>query len=140
MGGIMSKRNNLGLAFLIGAAAGAIATLFMPDKQREQSKKFIAEKTKLLESKLREVDQIDAALKVFDSKSKDAVQYIDKARSMLIVQLSKLKGAVDEIDKDKYSAVVSQVVDQLKKSANLTANQVKKLTSYLEEDYKKLKK
>ena len=136
----MSKKNNLGLAFLIGAAAGAVATLFMPDKQREQSKKFIQDKAKKINEKLREVDQIDTALKVFDSKSKEAVGHIENARDMLVDQLSKLKGTVDEIDKDKYSEVVNQVVNQLKKTANLTTIQIKKLTTYLENDYKKLKK
>lgn len=134
------KARNAGIIFMLGALVGGIAAIFMPDDKRKKSKKFIEDNTKMIADKLRENDTTAAAMKVFDSKSKQAVAAIEKSRVELVKQLNKLKVAVDKIDKAKYQKAVEQTVSQLKDAGTITAKQVGKLTSYLKSDYEKLQK
>lgn len=129
----MKKTSKLGVGLLLGAAAGAVAGLFLAPKAgkelRKDAKKLYDDISK----------NPDAAVKdIFGKVSKESVELYHMAQKEVVLQLDKLSENYKKLDTAKYKDIALQAVDRVKEDHELPQDQLKKLTAYLEKDIKKL--
>jgi hypothetical protein len=126
------------LTFLFALIFGGFLTLLLSTDEKGEIRKEVKDKLKDIKAKLKEVSEKERVQQIFGEVSKEATARYREAKALLVSRLAEVKQAVETIDKDKYQAVVDQVVTELKKEGAMTAQQLKTLTHYLSEDYKKI--
>ena len=139
------KQSKLGLGMLLGAAAGAVAGLFLAPKSgkemRKDAKKLSADATKFAaqyRKKLEKKEPEEVAKIVFGDVSEVSMKLAKKAHKDLAVELAQLRTKYKTVDKKKYQAAVKTVIDGIKEDKAIPEGSVKKLAAYLEKDAKKL--
>ncbi len=127
-------------AFLTGGVLGFLAgVLFAPkegEKTREDLKKKIEEFRKLLEEK--EVDK--KIEKIFGEVSKTTKEAYFTAQMAIVEGLAEFKGALSELDKEKYSALIREKIDGVRKKFNLDQEVVEKLRQRFERERRRLQR
>ena len=128
-----------GLALLLGAIAGYIVGLFIPEKSRKKQKKEIIDKSELLKNYLSDAKERERIIKIFNKNTQKARGTYSQTREYLVTNLSELKGTIEDIDKARYSKAVKKAISQIKKDNKLPTKQLTALKKYLEEDFSLLK-
>ncbi|KXK11105.1 MAG: YtxH-like protein [Microgenomates bacterium OLB23] len=127
------KTSKLGLGILLGAAAGAVAGLFLAPKAgkelRKDAKKLYDEISKNPEAAVKDI---------FGKVSKESVNIYQSAQKEVVAQLQKVSGNYKKLDTSKYKEIALQAVEKVKEDKELPQAQLKKLAAYLETDIKKL--
>lgn len=136
----MSKNDGKGIIFMIGAAIGALVALLMATDEEGETKKPVKGKLKKVKTKIKENPEAERLLAIFGEKSAKVQETYSEAVGMLNEKLTSFKGSVGEIDKSKYTAIVDEVVSDMKTASTMTATQLKKLKSFMLQDFEKLKK
>jgi hypothetical protein len=134
-----NKTGNLFLPFIGGLAAGWIISLFMSTEIKTKSRKLIEADINKLRDLLQNSQEQDRIRTIFKEKTDQAATTYAQIKDKLIVSLANLKESLEEIDHKKYVHVVNQVLNDYQKQGQITGDQLKKLASYLESDYKLLK-
>lgn len=142
-----NKSSKLGLGVLLGAAAGAVAGLFLAPKAgkelRSDAKKLsksLSKSASIYRNKLDKKTSEEIAKIVFGDVSEASMKLADIAHKELTAELKNLEKQYKTIDKDKYAMAVKSVIANLKKDGKVPAAPLKKLASYLQDDVKKLTK
>lgn len=134
------KKQNLSLAFILGAVAGGVAMLFMPSDKQKKSKKLIEEKAAQVKKGLIELYDREEVQAIFGMDSETVGRNLMQARKLLDSQLKVLQEKVEAVDKTQYVALVNRVVASIEKQGELTKMQLKKLEEHLKEQYGKPEK
>lgn len=117
----MSRREgNFLKGLLAGILAGATAGILFAPKSGEETRRDI--KNKALELSA-EVEKLYA-----------------KAKASLEMKLSELKKVGEAIDRTKYTALVDEVVKEVKNDKEVTKEAAEKLSLALKSDWKKVEK
>ncbi len=147
----LKKSSKMGLGMLLGAAAGAVAGLFLAPKSgkelRKDAQKFSGEAKKLSQEamglaevylkKLQKKDPEQIAKIVFGDVSEASKKLTAQAQKDLARELASVKEQYASINKRKYSDAVKSVVAGLKTDGSVSTSTLKKLGAYLEKDAKK---
>lgn len=128
------KKSNFGIGVILGAAAGALAGLFLAPK----AGKALRQDALKMYKKLQTEDPKVIAQKVFGDVSEESQKFVKKAYEDLSVHLADLKKRYSTIDTAKYKEAVQSVITTIKDEGNMPENAMKKLMTYLESDAKKL--
>jgi hypothetical protein len=128
------------ITFLLGLVFGGFLTLLLSTDEKGDMKKTVKNTVSDIKQRLKEVSEKERIEAIFGDVSKEATERYQEARELFINKLAGLKQAVNTVDKEKYMAIIGEVTDELKKEGAMTAQQLKKLTNYLAEDYKKVTK
>jgi RecA/RadA recombinase len=134
-GGILGS-----LTFLLGLVFGGFLTLLLSTDEKGETRRTIKTKVKEIKKTLKDVSEKERIQEVFGEVSKEATTRYLEAKELLVAKLAGLKEAVETVDKEKYMAVVNEVTAELRKEGAMTAAQLKKLTQFLADDYKKVTK
>lgn len=139
------KSTKVGLGVLLGAAAGAIAGLFLAPKAGKELRKDAQKLSKTVMSSANKYSKLldkktpdQIAKKVFGDLTESSTKLSQKVHSELRYEIAKLEKKYNTIDKKKYSSAVKTVVSSLKSEGKVPAATLKKLTSYLEKDARAL--
>ena len=137
-----SKTSQFFLVGLLSAAVGAIAgVLFAPqsgEKTREEIAKMANKIYKELKSKAS--DQEKAVKEVFGEVTEAAEKKYIEVKKAMTSKVAALKTAGMSVDKDKYLAVVDEVVDEFKGDLGATKDGLLKMKKLLVRDWEKIKK
>lgn len=147
----LKKSSKLGIGMLLGAAAGAVAGLFLAPKAgkelRKDAKKLTGEAKKLSQDamglaeeylkKLQKKDPEQIAKIVFGDVTDATKKLTSQAQHDLARELASVKEQYASINKRKYSDAVKSVVSGLKTDGSISPSMLKKLGTYLEKDAKK---
>ncbi len=134
------KQSKTSLAFLLGAMAGGIAMLFMPQEKQKKGKKLIEEKAGEVKQGLIELYDREEVQHIFGMDSEMVGKTLVEARKQVNAKLKTLKAKVKSIDKTHYEAIVNRVIASIEQQGELTKAQVKKLEAHLKEQYTKPEK
>lgn len=104
---------------VFGALAGAAAGLLFAPKSGRETRDDIKRKT--------------------DQLKKQAISLYDDAKASLNRKMEEVKGLGEEIDRSKYLALVTQVVDEVKKEKEVGEAAAKQLGEQLRKDWDKVK-
>lgn len=139
------KTNKLGLGMILGAAAGALAGLFLAPKSGKELRKdakdlskTVAKSAAAYNKKLQKKTPEQIAKMVFGDMSDASMKLADRAHKQLALELEELGKKYKTIDKAKYTAAVKTVVANFKKDGSVPTSTLKKLGTYLQQDAKKL--
>lgn len=139
------KSSKLGLGVLLGAAAGAVAGLFLAPKAgkelRKDAKKLSQTAMKFSDEYRKKLDKKEpeeVAKIVFGDVSEASTKLAKRAHKDLSVELAQLKEKYNKIDKKKYGEAVKTVVEGFKADKSIPDGTLKKLATYLEKDAQKL--
>jgi hypothetical protein len=94
----------------------------------------------MIKEKMKDVDIKKQAQEIFGARGAEWVALLQETKDDLAERLGTLKGSLDKIDKQKYADAVNNLMAEMKKNSKVTADQARKLKTYLTEDYQKLKK
>lgn len=125
----MGKKS--GLAFLAGAATGALAMLFMPDKKRQKAKHVVESKAKDIKFKLDEISSDERVKKIFGKISAETQKAYEQAQVEIAAQLEKVRS----LDEGKYQQIVDSAIDKLKQGKSITAEQLQRLKQEFRDFY-----
>lgn len=141
----MSNKSKLGFGILLGAAAGALAGLFLAPKSgvelRKDARRISQKALKTAEkyrNQLEGKEPEEIARIVFGNVSDQSVKLMKQAHKDLSVELALLNEKYKKIDKKKYTAAVKKVVSGLRKDGSVPEGSLKQLSEYLIKDTKKL--
>ena len=138
----MAKSGKFFLAGLIGAVAGAVGgLLFAPQsgkETREDIKKMVMKLTKEVSGTVK--DTKEKVEEVFGNATEEAVEKYKEIKSALMHKVAEVKTAGKEIDKEKYAAIVEDVVDEFKSDLVATKNGTVKLMAQLKKDWEKVRR
>ena len=134
-----NKQSKSGLMLLLGAIFGAIAALFLSTDKDGRTKKAVRTKVKDTKKLVRENLSRDKMVEIFGEDSEKYFDAVEDMRAKAGEQLAKLQKAGEKIDTDKYLSIATDLVDKFKQKAKVTPEQIKKITTYLANDLKKLK-
>jgi gas vesicle protein len=133
-------RKQGGILILLGALIGAITALFFSTTEEGEMKEPVRYKVKMIKEKMKDVDIKKQAQEIFGARGAEWVALLQETKDDLAERLGTLKGSLDKIDKQKYADAVNNLMAEMKKNSKVTADQARKLKTYLTEDYQKLKK
>jgi hypothetical protein len=134
------KKQNMSLAFILGAVAGGVAMLFMPSDKQKKGKKIIEDKASQVKKGLIELYDREEVQSIFGMDSEVVGKNLVQARKQVAAQLKTLKTKVDAVDKTQYVALVNRVIASIEKQGELTKMQLKKLEKHLNDQYDKPEK
>lgn len=131
----MVKKTKFGLGLLIGAAGATAAGLFLTSKKGKQLKKDTEKKLKELKKKLNETEVEKKAKKIFGKATKETKELYVKASSALLEKMADLKKRAGRVDANRYKNLVSDVLEDLKKSGSHSAKTLKLFGENLAADW-----
>src|SRR5574340_1837543 len=105
------KKSKFGLGLLIGTVVGGLTAFFFSHKSGPENREEVSEEAK----------------KIYK-----------RAKELLEPKLIELKKTVDHIDKEKYMALVEEVMKKLGKEAKKDVKQLEKLKKQLMKEWDKL--
>lgn len=117
----MSKKS--GLAFLVGATAGALAILFMPEKKRKQAQKQLSKGIASIKENLEKVTSDKRVVEIFGKFNEESQKILTQTKS----ELAKMVDQVKDLDEGKYANIVDKVILKIKQGSDLTVDQLTKL-------------
>lgn len=129
------KGAKFGLALAAGAAAGYLASLFISEKTKKEHKQQVTEAVDKLASKLMSEKDKKRASQLFKQATKQGEKHLTKAKKILARNLVAANKTFTSIDKQKYLDSVNKTISTLKKKGELNQKQLKKIQTFLEEDY-----
>lgn len=138
----MSKSQNVFMAGLLGAIAGAVGGLLLaPQSGKETRRKISKLALELAERiKVEGKDTADRVKDVYGKATEEANRRYEEVRSALLAKVAAVKTAGKEIDKEKYSIIVDEVVNDFRSDLESTRDGAVKMTKYLKKDWEKVKK
>jgi gas vesicle protein len=133
-------RGGWGVFLMLGALIGAVAALLLGTDEEGNTKKPVKVKVKKTKVYLHDFkqDHLDPVKEVFGEKTREAKAAFDEAVERFENKLAAVKGSIESLDRDKYNEVVNDVIADLKKSSGMTTGQLKRLGSYLKNDYSEI--
>ena len=139
------KSSKFGLGMILGAAAGALAGLFLapkPGRELQEDAKQLAgdlqKKAKKIRKELEDKEPEEAVRLIFGKVSEESMKLYDSAKDQVAEELAMLKENYQDVDKEKYKKLVQSATRKVKKDRTVPETQLKKLIKYLESDFKKL--
>lgn len=134
----MNRKSKFGLGVILGAAAGAVAGLFLAPKSGKENRKMVSKKIAEIR-KIIEEKEVDKKVKqIFGDSSKASQELFLKTKDEMADRLGKLNVALSAVDRTKYTKMVSNVVERVKENKDLPENTWDNLKKYLSEDFKKI--
>lgn len=133
-----NKPRNVGTAFLLGAAAGWLVSVLMPERMKNKAKDEIRDKADLVKRIATDPQERQRVMDIFNQKTDQAMKQYRRARETLSEKVSNVKGAIAGIDEGKYKDAVGQTVESLRNEGGFTEEQLKKIKNYFESDYRNL--
>jgi len=119
--------------FLLGIVAGGVTALLLGTDDKGNTKGAL--KARIKETK----DHIGEGSLWLRNQAGEIAEYVEdqyaKAEKMLEKKLEALRARYDTIDRAKYSKAVSEVVDKMKTTGEVTVSQAKTISQFLLDDY-----
>lgn len=130
------------LAGLFGALAGAVGGLLFAPKSGKETREDISKLARRVSKSMQRgvVETEDRVKKIFGESTKSAVEKYKKISGAVSDKVVAVKGAGKEIDKEKYSAIVDEVVESFKQDFVKTKTGAVKMAEQLKRDWEKVKK
>jgi len=135
-----NKLSKFTFAVAMGAAAGYIASLFVPEETKQKHKRQLTTKAEDLDRILRDPQERERVKEIFKKNSQEVTDTFNSVKSELAVNLATLKGSLTQIDKRKYTQAVDQAMNFASEQQQLPSAQLKRLRDYLLADYDRIKK
>ncbi len=127
----MSNKSSFKTGLLFGAILGGLAAFFLSPRtgkeNREMAKKKFEELRRMMKDK--KVDEIVA--EIYGKASVEGKKLYMTARKELDAKLEQLTESMDEVDREKYRALVEDVISRVKTEKDATQERISKLKSYL---------
>ncbi len=138
----MSKnKGSFFLAGLLGAVAGAIGGLLLAPQSGKETRKDIMRLANEISKKIKvgAGETKKRVTEIYGEATDEAMEKYSNVRNAVIAKVASIKTASGEIDKEKYLKVVDEVVGDFRSDLNGTKNGVAKITTYLKNDWSKIK-
>ena len=127
----MGNKSSFKSGLVFGAILGGLAAYFLSPRSgkenREMAKKKYEELRKMMKDK--KVDEIVA--EIYGKASAEGKKLYLTARKEVDAKLAELNDALSEVDKEKYKALVDDVITHLKDEKDATKDRLTKLQAYL---------
>jgi len=133
-----SKAQKFGLGILIGSVLGGIAATFLSPKSGKENRELIAQKIQELKKSLEEQHIDDKVKEIYGEVTDEGKKLYVTAREEVQKKLDELKKTVDSIDKEKYTAIVEDVMKKLKTEYKTSTAKLGDLQDYFEAQWNKL--
>jgi len=125
--------------FLVGVAAGWLASLLIPNDARRELRRTAKDKARALKAAFTDPEERERIKEIFTDKTADAREKYLDVKSALIEKFSALRESFGDIDKRKYGQIIRETLDELRREKKLASDQISKLQDYLEHDYQKIR-
>lgn len=130
-------KTKTGLALVVGAAAGYVASLFLSSKTRKAHKEKVVQTVDDVFDKFMSETDKAKLYELLGKSGEEATKQAKLISKSLAKNLASAKETLALIDKDKYLTVVNQTIDDLRNKGELNQKQLSALKKYLESDFQK---
>lgn len=137
----MTNKNNSSrnlVVFGVGLVTGWLVKQLFDSPQVKEKREEMMDSAEELRQRLADSDEVSRITEVFGSYSRELAKFYQQAKEQLITQLGDLRISFDQIDKERYQAIVTEIVKSAGKDGQLPASQLEKLKQALIEDFSKL--
>lgn len=125
--------SKFGLGVLLGAAAGAVAAMFLSPRSGKENrelaiaewdrfKKFLDEKKEVADKRVREI---------YGEVNEKSRSVYAELKTQTQKKLGDLETAIEKMDAESYKKSVGEIIEKLKDNAEASAEQLDKSRSYL---------
>lgn len=132
------KSSIFGLGVVIGSVLGGLAAFFLSPKSGKENKEMVLEKLEALKKMLVASEAAHKIKEIYGEVSQDSVKLYNQMKKKLIKRIEELKEKVEDIDREKYTRMVEDVADEVKKDTKTTAEKLAKIKESLLKDWHKL--
>lgn len=126
------------ITFIFGLVFGGLATLLLSTDEKGNTKAPVRGKLKTVKAGLHELTDKEKVAEIYGKASEAGLKQYQAAKVQVVQKVDALKKNLDTIDKEKYKTLVTGVVQTLKKEGAITASQLKKMSTFLYDDYQRL--
>lgn len=125
------KKSNFGIGVLIGAAIGSVAAFFLSPKSGKENREIVLQKLEAIKKMLKNKSLDEIVIEIFGKVTDEGKRLYTLARDEMNTRLDSMKESVEDIDRDKYTQLVDDVIERLKKEADATKERLAKLRDFL---------
>ncbi len=125
------KKSRFGIGVLIGAALGSLAAFFLSPKSGKENREMVLQKLEDIKKLLKNKSLDEIVTEIFGKVTDEGKHLYTVARDEMNTRIDTLKESVEDIDKDKYTQIVDDVIERLKKEADATKERLAKLQDFL---------
>lgn len=137
-----SKKSKFFLTAALAAIVGAVGGLLLAPKSGKETRKDLlklgANLQKKVKSNANEAER--KVRKVFGKVTTDARNKYDEIQKKALNKVAAVKKAGQGIDKEKYSAIVDEIIEEFKDDFKSTKGGAKKMAFQLKSDWDKIRK
>jgi len=133
------KHKNLLGTFLLGAAAGWVASMLIPPSTRRNMREAVQDKTKALRQAFTDPEERARIKELFQDKTSRTQEMFLDVKEAVVDKFAAMRDSFADIDKAKYSQIVEETLDELQRESVIAKDQLAKLKDYLEKDFRKVK-
>lgn len=134
----MKNDSKFGLGVIVGTLIGAAAGIFLAPKSGRENREAVMGTFNDLKKAMEEGNLDTKVNEIFGRVTDQTRDWYRKSSEVLIERLEHMKEAVMTLDKGKYVEIVGQVVEGLVADKQIPKEEMDKLKTYLENDYKKI--
>lgn len=131
----MSK-SKFGTGIILGAIGGAIAALLLTPKTGKDNRKILKKKYEELQAFIEEKELKQKVVEVMGEAGEKAEAVYTVTKKELNKALTKAQDSLKDMDSNQYTAMVSEVLDTVKKEVKVSSEKLEKIGSYLEKRWK----
>jgi len=132
------KSSKLGIGLLIGSVLGGLAAFFLTPGSGPKNRKMVLKKLEAVRKKLADVDVAHEVKKIYGEVTQETVRLYGKVRKELIRRIDDMRKRYEDLDKEKYKKLVDEVVDEVKKDTQVTAEKLLKIKDSLLKDWERV--
>ncbi|MCL4374480.1 hypothetical protein M1523_01325 [Patescibacteria group bacterium] len=130
------KSSKLGLGLFLGTIIGGITAFFLSPKSGKENREELMKKINRIEAWLKE-KEVDKKLKeIYGEVSEEGKKLWEYVGKELSQALDEVKKRVDDFDKEKYEALVEEVMGKAQKQSKVAMKKLEKLKIYLLKQWK----
>ena len=132
------KDSKFSAGLLIGAVLGGAAALFLSPKSGKENRKLVAKKIKELQETLNDTELQKTVKEIFGDVTDEGKKMYKEARKDLAKRLEGIQDKLEDFDHEKYTAMVGDVVEDVKGQVKGSSKHIDSLKKYLLDNWQKL--
>lgn len=127
----LQKKSRFGIGVIFGAVLGSLAAFFLSPKSGKENREMVLQKLEDIKKLLQNKSLDEIVIEIFGKVTEEGKRLYTLARAEMNTRLDSMKESVEDIDRDKYTQLVDDVIERLKKEADATKERLAKLRDFL---------
>ncbi|MFW5703934.1 MAG: hypothetical protein ACOCXQ_03785 [Patescibacteria group bacterium] len=125
------RDKGIGVGLLLGAAIGAAAALFLSPRSGKENRKLAQQKIDELKTFIENKEAENKIRQIFGEVNEKTRKTYALMQKNVDERIESMKDSIDKFDTKKYTTIVNDVLDNIKKEVDISNERADKAKKYL---------